>query len=292
MRTVTKAATSSTFRLPVSGGARLLAEEFVPAGGADPALPTVVLAHGWTVARASWQPVIDELQRHRQVRVVAYDQRGHGQSTMGSDPASVRGLGDDLAAVLAATAPEGPIVLGGHSMGGMSVMAYAGRHHADFSSRVRGVALVATAASVAGRRPIPLESFVMGVAARAPRIAPRFLVPTPIQGRLLFGEGADPADVKAAVGMIKRTKMPTIGAFFAAIEEHDEIEALAHFVDVPTHILVGTKDRLTPVKWARMLADQIPTARLTVLPGLGHMLTYEATPAVTDALIDFIDLST
>ena len=69
MRTVTKAATSSTFRLPVSGGARLLAEEFVPAGGADPALPTVVLAHGWTVARASWQPVIDELQRHRQVRV-------------------------------------------------------------------------------------------------------------------------------------------------------------------------------------------------------------------------------
>ena len=286
-----KAATTSTVRIPVSGGARLMAQEFLPAGGVDTTLPTVVLAHGWTITRHSWLPVIDELQRHRAVRVIAYDQRGHGESTMGSDPASVRGLGDDLASVITATVPEGPIVLGGHSMGGMSVMAYAGLHHAEFVSRVRGAALVATAASVAGRKPIPLEGLVMGVASRAPRIAPRFLVPTPIQGRLLFGEGANPDDVKTAVGMIKRTKMPPIGAYFNAIEQHDEIEALAHFVDVPTHILVGTKDRLTPVKWARMLQEQIPTARLTVLPGLGHMLTYEATGTVADALIDFIDLS-
>lgn len=281
--------TTRTFHIPAADGAQLEAQEYLPPHGVDPDLPTVVLAHGWTVARGSWRPVIEELHTHRAVRVIAYDQRGHGGSSMGTGTASVRGLGDDLATVIAATAPEGPLVLGGHSMGGMTIMAYAGRHHREFVSRVRGVALVATAASVEGRQPIPLEGLVMGLVARAPRIAPRFLVPTPIQGRLIFGEGADPAHVKEAVAMIQRTKMPTIGAFFSAIEQHDEIESLAHFVDVPTHVLVGTKDRLTPVSWARRLKEQIPDARLTVLPGKGHMLTYEATASVTDALIDYID---
>ena len=100
---------------------------------------------------------------------------------------------------------------------------------------------------------------------------------------MIFGRDANPADVKEVVGLIKRTKMPTIGAFFTAIEAHDEIASLAHFVDVPTHILVGSKDRLTPVAWARMLQEQIPGSRLTVLPDLGHMLAYEATGTVTDA---------
>jgi pimeloyl-ACP methyl ester carboxylesterase len=166
----------------------------------------------------------------------------------------------------------------------MTIMAYAGAHHPEFVSRVRGVTLVGTAASVQGRTPVPLESFVMGVASRAPGIAPHFLVPTRVQGPMLFGKGADPADVRTAVAMIQRTKMPTIGKFFHAIGDHDEIESLAHFVDVPTDILVGSKDRLTPVTWARMLQESIPGSTLTVLPELGHMLTYEATDDVAASL--------
>ncbi|HPB73388.1 MAG TPA: alpha/beta hydrolase [Phycicoccus sp.] len=283
--------TTRQFTVPVSDDAVLQAEEYLPAEGTvDPELPTIVLAHGWTLTRHAWEPVIDELLQHRPVRVVAYDQRGHGESSMGHpDRATVRLLASDLRAVIDAAAPEGPVLLGGHSMGGMTVMAYAGSHHTHFGARVCGVVLVGTAASVQGRRPIPLESFVMGVAARAPRIAPRVLVPTAVQGRLLFGRGAKPSDIKTAVAMIQRTKMPTIGQFFHAIEDHDEIESLAHFVDVPTHILVGSMDRLTPVSYARMLQDAIPSARLTVIPDLGHMLMYEATHQVTDALIEFID---
>jgi len=285
-----RAPSTERFVVPVAHGARLHAQEFLPAGSLDPALPTVVLAHGWTLTHASWRPVIDELLVHRAVRVVAYDQRGHGASTMGRpESATVRLLGDDLKQVIDAVAPEGPVLLGGHSMGGMTVMAYAGSHHTHFGARVCGVVLVGTAASVQGRRPIPLESFVMGVAARAPRIAPRVLVPTAVQGRLLFGRGAKPSDIKTAVAMIQRTKMPTIGQFFHAIEDHDEIESLAHFVDVPTHILVGSMDRLTPVSYARMLQDAIPSARLTVIPDKGHMLTYEATATVADTVIDLVD---
>ncbi len=288
MSPLSRAPAQQTYRIPVAGRATLEAQEHLPREPVDPDLPTVVLSHGWTLNRREWLPVVDELHAHRPVRVVSYDLRGHGASSMGTERASVRLLGDDLATVIGATVPNGPIVLGGHSMGGMATMAYAGRHHGDFAARVRGVTLVATAASLQGRRPIPFEGLVMGVAARAPRIAPGFLVPTSVQGPMMFGPGARPQDVKTAVAMIKRTKMPTIGAFFNALGEHDEIEALAHFIDVPTHVLVGTKDRLTPVEMARALTAAIPTARLTVLPGLGHMLPYEATATVADSLLEFL----
>lgn len=280
-----RAAVTSRFTLPVSEGAILQAQEYLPAGPVDRNLPTVVLAHGWTLTRDAWLPVIEALLREHPVRVLAYDQRGHGESTMGRPQrASVRLLGEDLRSLIETLVLSGSVVLGGHSMGGMTVMAYAGSHHSEFVSRVRGVTLVATAASVQGRQPVPLETFVMGVASRAPRIAPRFLVPAAVQGPMLFGKGADPEQVRTAVAMIQRTKMPTIGKFFHAIEDHDEIESLAHFVDVPTDILVGSRDRLTPVKWARMLQESIPGSRLTVLPELGHMLTYEATDAVAASL--------
>lgn len=280
-----RAAVTRRFTLPVGEGAILQAQEYLPRGPVDPTLPTVVLAHGWTLTRDAWLPVIDALLRDHPVRVIAYDQRGHGESTMGRpEQASVRLLGEDLHALIETLVPSGSVVLGGHSMGGMTIMAYAGAHHPEFVSRVRGVTLVGTAASVQGRTPVPLESFVMGVASRAPGIAPHFLVPTRVQGPMLFGQGADPADVRTAVAMIQRTKMPTIGKFFHAIGDHDEIESLAHFVDVPTDILVGSKDRLTPVKWARMLQESIPGSTLTVLPELGHMLTYEATDDVAASL--------
>jgi pimeloyl-ACP methyl ester carboxylesterase len=280
-----RAAVTRRFTLPVGEGAILQAQEYLPRGPVDPTLPTVVLAHGWTLTRDAWLPVIDALLRDHPVRVIAYDQRGHGESTMGRpEQASVRLLGEDLHALIETLVPSGSVVLGGHSMGGMTIMAYAGAHHPEFVSRVRGVTLVGTAASVQGRTPVPLESFVMGVASRAPGIAPHFLVPTRVQGPMLFGKGADPADVRTAVAMIQRTKMPTIGKFFHAIGDHDEIESLAHFVDVPTDILVGSKDRLTPVKWARMLQESISGSTLTVLPELGHMLTYEATDDVAASL--------
>jgi pimeloyl-ACP methyl ester carboxylesterase len=129
----------------------------------------------------------------------------------------------------------------------------------------------------------------MGVVSRAPRLAPGPLVPTTVQGRLLFGDGARKEDIKVAVRQIQRTKMPTIGKYFNALGAHDEVAALAHFVDVPTHIYVGSHDRLTPVRYSTMLRDAMPHADLTVLPDLGHMLTYEAPVVLADALISLVD---
>lgn len=264
------------------------AMDLTPPGGADPELPTVVLAHGWTMTHESWLPVVDALQARLPLRVVAYDQPGHGRSSAESPNPSIRELGEVLGCVLDVLAPTGQVVLGGHSMGGMTIMAYAGLRHPELVQRVRGVALVATAATLEGRKPIPLERQVMAIASRAPRIGPGPLVPARVQGRLIFGAGADPAHVKEAVRQIQRTSMPAIGRYFSALSQHDEVASLAHLEDVPTHILVGTRDRLTPVRWARQLHEQIPGSRLTVVEGCGHMLTYEATETVADALAAYL----
>ena len=279
-----------TWSVPVSDGGLVHVEEHLPGTALDRSLPTLVCAHGWTLTRESWQPVIDEVHRHRAVRIITYDQRGHGRSQMGRGVRpSIRRLGADLAEVIAATTDDAPIVLAGHSMGGMTVMAYAGQHHDDLRARVHGVVLVSTAASIEGRVPIPFERFAMGAAARMPGVPPWVLVPTRVQGQMLFGPGADPKDVRAAVRQVQRTKMPVIGQYFTALSDHNELESLAHFVDVPTEILVGTLDRLTPVAWSHRLHEEITGSSLIVLPGLGHMLTYEATNEVADAVIRRLD---
>lgn len=280
---------SRAYKIRAAAGGELSAFEHDSPQPPPEGMPTLVLAHGWALTRESWDLVIAELLTRRNVRVVTYDQRGHGKSKMGHVKPSIRQLGDDLQAVLAHTCKTGSVVLGGHSMGGMTVMGYAGLHHADFKKRVRGVMLAATAASIEGRTPIPLEGLVMRVASLAPRIGPRQLVPKWAQGPLLFGEGADPEHVSIAVRQIQHTPMPTIGRYFDALNQHDELYALAHFVDVPTHVIVGTRDRLTPVSDARAIKDQMPHADLTVLEGKGHMLTYEATSTLVDAIVSLLD---
>ena len=279
-----------TLKIPAEGGALLAATEFAPTSTPDSDTPTVILAHGWTLARESWEPVVREVQSHRDVRVITYDQRGHGGSTWGTVRSqSIRALADDLAAVIDAVAPSGLLVLGGHSMGGMTVLAYAGRHRAAFADRVRGTVLVSTTASVEGRKGIRGEAAMMSLAARVPLLAPRALLPASVHRRHAFGENPDPAAVKATARQIGRTPFATTGRYFASISEHDEVESLESVAMAPAHVLVGSKDRLTPARWSRALHAGIPGSRLTVLPGKGHMLTYEATDVVADALIEMID---
>jgi pimeloyl-ACP methyl ester carboxylesterase len=129
--------------------------------------------------------------------------------------------------------------------------------------------LASTAASIEGRTPVPLERVIMALASRAPGIQPRVFIPRMVEGRLIFGPGANREDVRHAVDQIKHTKMPTIGRFFYAIAGHDEMDALGHFVDVPTHIVAGSHDRLIPVPHAEALRQRIPGADLNVLDGVG-----------------------
>jgi pimeloyl-ACP methyl ester carboxylesterase len=248
---------------------------------------TVVLAHGWTLSHASWLPVVQLIRSRFGVRVVAFDQPGHGLSTPESRVPTVHDLGEVLHRVLRAVAPTGPLVLAGHSMGGMTIMAWAADHADELASRVRGVVLVATSAKVdADRVRLPLERALMRASARAPRVAPGRLMSTRAQTRLLYGRGTAREAVVPGVTLIRNTSLPTLGRYFLALQQHDETAALQHLGAVPTRVLVGSADRLTPVSHARALTDGIRGAHLTVLPGRGHMLTYEAPDVVADAIGD------
>ncbi len=279
-------------------GSRLSAQEHLPPRDPDPDAPTVVLAHGWTLTRASWEPVVAALQRTHAVRVVTYDEPEHGGSSAGASRPTVPGLAADLDAVLRAVAPSGPVVLGGHSMGGMAVLAWTGRHAGEVADRVRGVVLVSTSAGDlvprparhgrrghhAGRGPTGPGPALLGALVGCPPLPWGLLVAPTSQRRLLFGAGADPADVRAVCDQMAGTTLRATGRYGRALVWHDETAGLGALAGVPVRVLVGERDRLTPPRHARRLHAGLPGSTLDVLPGRGHMLTYEASAEVAAAI--------
>ncbi len=260
-------------------GTRLAAHVREPAGGGR-ACATVVLAHGWTLDHRSWDRVVDRLPAD--LRVVLWDQRGHGDSTRRGGAETVRGLGGDLAAVVDAVVPaDSPLVLCGHSMGGMTVMAYAGQA-AALAPRVRGVVLVSTASDDLHGLGIPGERLVMRLAAKLP-LRLGWLVPTRAV-RAIFGRHPHPDDVAATREQLASTRLSTIATFYFALMDHDESAALPALAAVPVSILVGAKDRLTPRHYARLLAERIPGSSLAELPERGHMLPYEDPDTIVAAI--------
>lgn len=258
----------------------------VEVSGPHDATATVVLAHGWTLSRSSWRPVVERVRHARpDVRVLTYDQRGHGDSTAVGRraEASMAVLADDLAAVVEEVAPQGRLVLGGHSMGGMCVLALAGRHPDLIRSRVDGVVLVNTAAAaLADRR-------LLGALMRLLAAAPGWLrvprVPARLARRLGYGREASPDLVAKVRRGVRPPRARSVGTWYQALMRLDESESLRHLDDVPVRIVAGDTDRLTPHRHAETIASSLPRAELEVVPGTGHMLLFEHPDRVTAQLL-------
>ncbi len=275
--------------------------------GASPEL-TIVFVHGFSLRLASWHFQCDQLAAEwadRNYRFVFYDHRGHGES----DPApaetcTIAQLADDAAAVIRSTVTSGPVVVVGHSMGGMTVMGLARRHPALFSSTgpVAGVGLVATASrglTEAGLgeglgNPV-IDAFRLSVR-RAPRLvqAGRGLTRQALEP-VLVAASFGPAFFSPALGsavekMIQSTPIETIVNFLHALEIHDESTALPVLAQVPTTVVCGDKDRLTPLpNSVRMYSQLGPDSRLVVVKGAGHMVQMEEPRLVSDAIVDLVD---
>ncbi|WP_060880454.1 alpha/beta fold hydrolase [Streptomyces scabiei] len=231
-------------------------------GPSDPDL-VLVMAHGWQAAASVWNEHVRHFPRPR-TRIVRYDQRGHGNSTGGRALPSIPLLADDLKAVIAATAPGRlPVLLAGHSMGGMAVLALAAQHPHLIGDKVTAVLLAATTGGGLDlwgpqhpplKRLVGLTRHVMAAACiHAPLPAHRIrelVRPRPY---------AQPPIDHAA-------------RWFKALMRHDVADQLDALGRIPVHILVGENDQTIPPIHALRLAAQISTSQLHVVAGGGHRL--------------------
>jgi pimeloyl-ACP methyl ester carboxylesterase len=291
----------STTRLRTHDGLDL----HVHAEGPEDAALTVVLAHCWTSDHDSWRYQVRDL-RHRfgdDLRVVTYDHRGHGASDETPEhAATIENLGRDLSDVIDAHAADGDLVLGGHSIGGMTLMALAEHRPELFAERVRGVLFVATSGGslhevtlglprigekVREQIPTMLAMRSRMVSRRRRRRAP--FIEAMVARRFLFGDDMRLRDHALTVEGIINTPAASLCGFFDDIMRHDRVEGLSALADLPVHVMVGSKDRLTPTSHAELLAEKVPGARLTVAPGAGHMLPLERDALVTEALVDLVE---
>lgn len=244
--------------------------------------PAVVLAHCWGGGREVWAPVAHRLVKTGH-RVVLYDQRGHGSSTVGADGLSIPRLGGDLKAVLEEVNAR-DAVLAGHSMGGMTIQSMAAHHPEAVEQRARAVVLVATAAAGLSRGVARLD-------AAAQRVVSHRAV-----DRALSSPRFGHAMVMSAIGaQARRSDLVITRDFFLALSPEHRAGWLGHMLamdlregiatlNVPTTVMVGTRDTLTPPARARQMVEAIPQARLVTLKGRGHMLPLEAADEVAAAI--------
>lgn len=240
----------------------------------------VVLPHCWMGSRLVWAPVAHRLVRAGRT-VVLYDQRGHGESTVGSDGFTIPRLGADLKAVLEHV-DASDAVLGGHSMGGMTIQSLATHHLDVVADRACAIVLVSTACGglSQGRRDAWMAKAIgSGGVARA--------MASPLGHVLLrgtVGQHVHRSHLVLTRDLLVDTTPGARRGFLTAMQAMDLRDGIAE-IGLPTTVLVGTRDTLTPPARASELVDAIPGAKLVTLDGYGHMLPLEAPDAVADAIL-------
>ncbi len=268
----------------------------------DPTGLTVIFSHGYSLNLDSWH--FQRLSMQGRVRSVYWDQRGHGRSERGPKAsANITQLGADLAAVIKATAPTGPLVLVGHSMGGMTTMAFAHAHADLVAARVKGVALVATSSGdLAG---IDLGLDKLGSVLH--RIAPRALSlltrqPALVERTRRIGSDLEEVIVKRwsyqsdvdeqlvdfTARMIAATRLDVVGDFlpqFAAVDELDGLQALS---GCEALVLTGDHDLMIPPEHSLVLAEALPGCEYVLVKDAGHLVMLEHPDVVTPHLVALV----
>ena len=288
---------SEPVQVRTTDGIRLHAEVDEPDDPASGA--TIVFVHGYALNLDCWH--FQRAWFRGSHRLVFFDQRSHGRSERSpSGNATIDQLGRDLRAVIDELAPEGPVILVGHSMGGMAIMSLA-EHHPDlFGGRVVGVGLVATTAGglkthrvinpyLPDRLMRQVTPRVMALLARAPGLVDGarrtgsdigFLVTS----RMAFASEVPTPYIEFVDEMLARTPFEVLADFFPNFDDLDKFAVLHAFEQVPTVIVCGTDDLLTSIGHSRKMASRIYGAELVEIPEAGHMVILERAAEVNEAL--------
>lgn len=276
--------------------------------GYDPAtMPTIIFSHGYALNLDTWHFQRKALRPF--TRLVFWDQRAHGRSDRGpSGSHTIDQIGLDLCAVIRDTTPEGgPIILVGHSMGGMTVMSLAAAHQKDFMERVIGVALLATSPGSINEVPLGLPAPVARLAHKlAPLVAPTLVKQGPLidatrqrisdlsmilTKRYSFASPVPPEVAQFTFDMINQTPVDVVGEFLPTFDSHDKREALEALHGREVLVMVGREDLMTPPNHSFEIVRRVPHAELVVLSSTGHMLMLERPAEVNRELIALYERS-
>jgi pimeloyl-ACP methyl ester carboxylesterase len=226
----------------------------------------LVLVHGAGGSLMHWPP---ELRRLPGYTIYAPDLPGHGGSA-GPGRATLAAYAETVSA-FAAALDLSPFALAGHSMGGGIAIEYALR----FPERLGALVLVGTG----GRLRV------------APQILDGILQDFDQTTRLVatwaHGEAVDPVMLERYVAQLRTVSPALLHADFAASDAFDRLADLSA-ISVPTLVICGENDRMTPLKYSRALAAQIPAAQLVVIPNAGHMVQLERPQLVATAIAGFL----
>jgi pimeloyl-ACP methyl ester carboxylesterase len=280
---------------------------------------TVVFVHGYTLNLLSFH-----YQRHAlakrfgdQIRMVFYDQRSHGRSSRSTSAAcTVDQLGSDLYHVIQATAPTGPIVLVGHSMGGMTIMALAEAHPELFRApaaasdqrsghRVTSIALVNTSPGNLRSVTLGLPSFLARLSAPVLPLVLRRAVKNAelveksrmlgkdlawmLTKRLSFAsKDVAPEVVAFATNMIAATRVEVVADFFNALMSHDGTMGLMNIAGCNVLVIGADSDAMTPLSHSETIAAALPHERFVVVPNAGHLVMLERPSEVTGPLAELV----
>jgi pimeloyl-ACP methyl ester carboxylesterase len=285
-------------------------DEYAGGGGRRRAVKapelTVVFAHGYSLNLDSWH--FQRAGYRGQVRTVFYDQRSHGRS--GRSPSghtTMEQLGRDLKTIIDTVVPEGPMVLVGHSMGGMTIMALAEEHPELFGDRIVGVGLISTTAG--GLEPhrilapiLPstvggmLAERLISVLARGHRTVDGFRrlgrsVAMVATDDLAFGDDVPASYVEFVDQMLSATPFEVVAEFFPHFATLDKFETVKALSVVPTTIICGTSDKITAIGHSRKLHAHIAGSNLLECDGAGHMVIMERHEDVNAELDSLIALA-
>ncbi|WKK21226.1 alpha/beta hydrolase [Streptomyces olivoreticuli] len=279
-------------------------------GRRTPPPVTVVFSHGYCLGQDAWH--FQRAALRGAVRTVFWDQRSHGRSERGrsqldgSVPVSIDLLGRDLKAVIDAAAPEGPLVLVGHSMGGMTMMALAAQYPELIAERVVGAAFVSTSSGGLAANTYGLPAAGMSVVRRVlpgvfkvmtaqPELVERGRRATAdlfagLIRRYSFGSrDVDPAVTRFAERLLEATPVDIVAEFYRVFAEHDKVQALCTFADRPVVVIGGEKDLMIPSAHSEAIAEVLPEARLVLLPGVGHLAMLEQPEVVSGCLLELLE---
>ncbi len=239
----------------------------------------LLLIHGYPLDHTLWDP--QKVALTDLVRVIAPDLRGFGSSGMPTGPMTMDEYAEDLHALLDALNIPSAIV-GGLSMGGYIAFAFYRR----YPERVRALILVDTRPQPdspearKGRDDNVIVARTAGAEAIADRMLPKMLTPKTI---------ADAPDLANAARMLM-ARQPVDGivaALVAMRDRPDSTPTLAQ-ISVPTLVVVGAEDTLTPPKDAQAMQAAIRGARLATIPGAAHLSNFEQPDAFNTVVREFL----